>query len=143
MSQTVPTFNIASFDSHYLRNDPADTSVTAASVEQAEQAAARLLPAGWFTSTLCVTVMKGRHFDHLTFTQIGGVPVGNYSIHRETSQQFSLFCLGEDADGEMACRILGLFETMEGAVMAIRHDLQWTAAELQERADCWMAEPAD
>ena len=119
----------------------ADTSITAAALHEAQEAAARLLPAYWFKSHLRADVNNGQHHDNLTYVQTAGVPVGNYSIQRKLSRHFSLFCTAVETNqtGGSIERELGSFETMEAAVTAIRADLQWTASELQERANRWAA----
>ena len=139
MPEAYRTHIAAAFAAPGLHDDPADTSITAATFDQANEAAARLLPPGWFRCILRADIVAGQHYDHLAFLQTDGVPVGDYAVHREPSRQFSLFCLAVEPDeaGNQIERELGLFGSMEGAVAAIRDDLRLTAADLQERAHRW------
>ena len=100
-----------------------------------------MLPAYWFKSQLRADLKEGQHYDNLTYVQTAGIPVGNYSIHREPSRQFSLFCSDNapDENGNPVERDLGLFETMEEAVQAIRGDLQKALNKLRAQTNRWTA----
>ena len=141
MTKADMVHSTSSCDIHELDHDPADTSITATALDQAYEAAARLLPAYWFNSQIRADVIHGQHYDSLAFIQTAGVPVGDYSIHREPSRQFSLFCVAPEPDhtGNTTERDLGRFETMEEIVRAIREDLQRGTAKVQERANRWAA----